>query len=95
MKRSALALIPLMLVGTLAFGDDTLSRATPTDHQFIKTCMDKQKSDERTKTDNVTMSKAEMKRFCKDQLKQQKATGALPEAPPSDAPHPVTDPPPQ
>jgi hypothetical protein len=28
-----------------------------------------------------------MKRFCKDQLKQQKASGAFPEPPPVDTPH--------
>jgi hypothetical protein len=81
-----LALAPLMLAGALAFGDDTMTRATPTDHQMIKTCMDKQK------TANVAQSKAEMRRYCKDQLKQQKETGAMPEAPPADVPHPDTPP---
>jgi hypothetical protein len=94
MNRSTLALMfPLMLSGTLVFADDTMSRATPTDQQLIKTCIEKQKADEKQKTDNVTMSKAEMKRYCKDQLKRQKATGSLPEAPPTDLQRPPTDPP--
>ncbi len=83
---SALGLGSLALVATLAFGDDTMHRATPTDHQTIKECMEKQK------TKDVNMSKAEMKQFCKDQLKKQKETGALPEEPPTDAPQ--TDVPP-
>jgi len=54
---------------------------------------------ERQKTDtNVSVSKAEAKRFCKDELKRQKETGSSPSAsrstrrePGLDAP---TDPPP-
>jgi len=77
---SALGLVPLALVATLAFGDDSMHRAAPTDHQTIKECIEKQK------TKDVNMSKAEMKQFCKDELKKQKETGALPEQPPVDAP---------
>jgi hypothetical protein len=91
MNRSAVVLVPLVLSSALAFADDTLSRATPTDHQLIKTCIEKQKADEKQRTDNVTLSKAEMKRYCKDQLKQQKATGSMPEPPPTDVPHPGTE----
>jgi type IV secretory pathway VirB10-like protein len=76
---SALALVPLALCASLAFGDDTMHRATPTDHQTIQQCIEKQK------TKDVNMSKAEMKQFCKDELKKQKETGALPEQPPVDA----------
>jgi hypothetical protein len=77
---SALGLVPFALVATLAFGDDSMHRAAPTDHQMIKECIEKQK------TKDVNMSKAEMKQFCKDELKKQKETGALPEQPPTDAP---------
>ena len=41
---------------------------------------------ERQKTKDVTMSKSEMKRYCKDELKRQKTTGAMPEQPPTDTP---------
>jgi predicted transglutaminase-like cysteine proteinase len=64
-----------------AIADDTVSRATPTDHQFMKDCI------ERQKTADVTMSKTQMTRLCKDQMKQQKQTGVPPEPAPSDPPH--------
>ena len=69
-----------LLLGTAAFADDTLSRATPSDHQMMKECI------ERQKTKDVAISKSEMKRYCKDELKRQKATGSMPEQPPSDTP---------
>jgi hypothetical protein len=69
------------LAGPVA-ADDSMARATPTDHQMLKDCIEKQKSK------NVTMSKAEMKRFCKDELKRQKDTGAMPNPPPADEPRP-------
>ncbi len=68
------------LLGTAAFADDSMSRATPSDHQMMKECI------ERQKTKDVTMSKSDMKRYCKDELKRQKATGSLPEPPPVDTP---------
>jgi hypothetical protein len=71
----------LMVAVAPVFGDDTMSHATPTDQQMLKECI------ERQKTKDVNMSKAQMKRFCKDELKNQKATGALPEQPPLDTPH--------
>lgn len=75
----ALAVLGLLL-GAAAFADDTLSRATPSDHQMMKDCI------ERQKTKDVAMSKSEMKRYCKDELKRQKATGSMPEQPPVDTP---------
>jgi hypothetical protein len=82
MKRSALAAVfPLMLAGAFAVGDDTMPNASPTDSQRIKTCMEQQKSNT-----NVTMSEAQLKRYCQDQLKQQKATGEMPQQPPTDLP---------
>jgi hypothetical protein len=82
MKPSVLAaVLPLLLVGGWAFGDDTMPNATPSDSQRIKVCMDQQKSNT-----NVTMSEAQLKRYCQDRLKQQKATGEMPEKPPTDLP---------
>ena len=69
------------LFGGQAFADDTVGRATPTDHQTLKTCIEKQK------TADVTMSEAQMKRICKDQLKQQKQAGVPAEPAPVDTPH--------
>jgi hypothetical protein len=67
--------------GGQALADDTVSRATPTDHQNLKECIEKQK------TADVTMSEAQMKRICKDQLKQQKQSGIPAEPAPTDTPH--------
>ena len=85
MKRFTLMVLPLILAGATAFGDESLPQATPTDAQLMKACMEKQKSNS-----NVTLSDAQLKRYCRDQLKQQKATGAMPENPPEDVPKDVT-----
>jgi hypothetical protein len=69
-----------LIVGGHALADDTMSRASMTDHQAMKDCMERQKAGA------VNMSKAQMKRLCKDKLKDQKATGDMPERPPTDAP---------
>lgn len=81
MTRSigALSLLSVLLGGAV-FADDSMSRATPSDHQMMKECI------ERQKTKDVTMSKSEMKRYCKDELKRQKATGSQPERQPIDTP---------
>jgi hypothetical protein len=47
----------------------------------MKDCMERQKAAA------VNMSNAQMKRLCKDKLREQKATGDMPEKPPADAPH--------
>jgi len=47
----------------------------------MKDCMERQKAGP------VNMSKAQMKQFCRDKLKDQKATGDMPEQPAADAPH--------
>jgi hypothetical protein len=88
MTKSAavLALAPLALVASLVFADDSMGRVTPTDHQLLKECMERQKTNA-----NVTVSKAEAKRYCKDELKRQKATGATPERAPVDTPHAPAD----
>jgi hypothetical protein len=89
-KSTALiALAPLALVASLALADDSMDRVTPTEHQLLKECMERQKTNT-----NVTVSKAEAKRYCKDELKRQKATGATPERAPADTPHTPADAPP-
>ncbi len=88
MPRTATLVGALSVIGFLALGvcatpglaDDTMSQATPSNHQMMKECI------ERQKTKDVTMSKSEMKRYCKDELKRQKATGAMPEPRPIDTP---------
>jgi hypothetical protein len=67
-------------VATPALADDTMSHVTMTKSQQLKDCIERQKS-----TD-VTMSKTDMKKLCKDQLKLQKQSGVSPEPPPVDAP---------
>jgi hypothetical protein len=86
MKPAIFALVPLALVTSLAFADDSMNRVTPTDHQLLKECMERQKTNA-----TVTLSKAEAKRYCKDELKRQKATGETPEKQPVDAPPAPSD----
>jgi hypothetical protein len=61
-----------------ALADETVSRATPTHHQSLQECIEKQK------TADVTQSKAAMRRICKDQLKREKQLGES-DPPPSDS----------
>jgi hypothetical protein len=75
-----LALAALLTAGA-ALADDTVTRAVPTPHQAMKACIDKQK------TADVTMSKAEMTRICKDELKREKKAGET-TPPPRDQPNP-------
>ena len=70
-----------LLVAGHALADDSMSRASMTDQQAMKDCM------ERHKVGAVNMSKAQMKRLCRDQLKDQKKTGDMPEQPAADTPH--------
>jgi len=64
------------LLGVQAFADDSVSRATPTKHQSMKECIEKQK------TADVTMSKSQMARICRDELKRKQLGESAP--PPSD-----------
>ena len=73
------ALAGLLFAGH-ALADDSMSRATMTPQQAMNDCMERQKAGA------VNMSKAQMKRLCKDKLKEQKATGDMPEHPAADAP---------
>jgi hypothetical protein len=72
-----LALASAVFAGAISQADDSMSRTTPTKHQMMKECIEKQK------TADVTMSKAAMDRFCKDEVKRRLA---------GDAPPPPTDP---
>jgi hypothetical protein len=82
-KRSiySVTFIALTLCGVQALADDSMNHVTMTKSQLLKDCI------ERQKTTDVSMSKAEMKRLCKDQLKQQKQTGTPAEPPAADTPH--------
>ena len=66
------------LLGTQAFADDSI-RATPNKHQLMQQCIENQK------TADVTMSKSQMTRICKDELRRQKELGES-APPPSDTP---------
>jgi hypothetical protein len=72
--------IAALLLGGTALADDTTQGAM-TKRQAMKDCLEQQK------TADVSQSKAAMKRICKDKLKEQKATGDMPEQPAADTPH--------
>jgi hypothetical protein len=74
------ALAAAALLAGPVIADDSMSRATPSKHQAMKDCIEKQK------TADVNMSKSQMERLCKDELKRQKASGGAP--PPAPAPPP-------
>jgi hypothetical protein len=79
-------LVTTLALAGLAFGTCVFADAAPpgssmTKRQAMKDCIEQQK------TVNMSMSKAEMKRICKDKLKDQKATGDMPQQPATDAPH--------
>jgi hypothetical protein len=63
----------------LGVEEDAPGRATPTQHESMKDCIEKQKSA------NVTMSKSQMTRICKDELKRQRQFGET-APPPTDTP---------
>jgi hypothetical protein len=76
----SLAFASLILLGGRCLADDSLSRVTPTKHQSMRECIEKQK------TADVSMSKSQMTRLCKDEMKRQKELGES--APPAhDIPH--------
>jgi hypothetical protein len=77
----SIAFLGLLLIGAYSLADDSLNRSIMTKRQMISECLQKQKASD------VSMSKLDIIRMCKDQLKQQKTTGAFPEAPPTDIPH--------
>lgn len=82
MHRTILSLIfvGFAVCGAHALADDAVTQPTMTKSQLMKDCIERQKAT------NVSMSKAEMKSFCRDQLKQQKQSGDFHEAPPTDTP---------
>ena len=67
------------LLGFGALADDSLPHTAPTPQESMKTCIEKQK------TADVSMSKSEMTRICKDEMKRQKLSGQT-TPPPVDAP---------
>ena len=77
-KLISLVPIAAVLLAGQALADDPMPRATPTQHQSLKACIEKQK------TADVNLSKSEMTRICKDEIKRQKAGDVPP--PPSDSP---------
>jgi hypothetical protein len=81
MEKCMKLLIPTVLAAALLAGsvmaDDSMGRATPSKHQALKDCIEKQK------TADVNMSKSQMERLCKDEIKRQKVAG---DTPPADAP---------
>jgi hypothetical protein len=58
----------ILLAGP-CLADDAPSHAAPSRHQAMHECIEKQK------TADVTMSKSQMTRLCKDELKRQKDLG--------------------
>jgi hypothetical protein len=74
----SLGLLTTALLGQ-AFADDSI-RATPSKHQSMQECIEKQK------TADVTMSKSQMTRICKGELKRQKELGES-TPPPRDTSH--------
>ena len=70
-----------LLVAGHALADDSMSRASMREEQAMIDCMERQKAGA------VNMSKAQMKRLCRDKLIDQKATGDMPEKPAADTPH--------
>jgi hypothetical protein len=66
--------------GSCALADEATPASSMTKRQAMKDCVEQQK------TSNMSMSKAEMKRICKDKLKDQKVTGDMPQQPATDAP---------
>jgi hypothetical protein len=76
-----IALLGLLFMGANSLADDSWNRSIMTKRQMISDCLQKQKASD------VTLSKLDMFRICRDQLRQQKTSGAFPEAPPRDTPH--------
>jgi hypothetical protein len=75
------------LLGTQAFAGDSVSRAVPNKHQSMQACIEKQK------TADVTISRSQMTRICKNELGRQKKLGES-TPPPSDTPPSSDTPPP-
>jgi hypothetical protein len=81
----SLGLAALLLTGLgvaadgLGLEEDAPHRATPTQHESMKDCIEKQKMA------GVTMSKSQMTRICKDELKRRRQYGES-TPPPADTP---------
>jgi hypothetical protein len=81
-RLMGLALLSLASITVCSVhAEDSMTRATPTNKQLMKDCIRKHE------TSDVNMSKSELNRLCKDELKQQKVTGSPPPpALPTDGP---------
>jgi hypothetical protein len=87
---SSLALLSIAgFMACTALADDTMTQSAPTKAQLMKDCIRKHQAGD------VNQSKAQLNRICKDELKQQKATGTPPPPPaPTDGPQQPQTPPP-
>ena len=74
-----IAVVGLGLAAGAALADESTA-AIMTKRQMISECIEKQKSAD------VTLSKADIFRICKAQLKRQKTTGSFPEPPVGEPP---------
>lgn len=79
MKLVISAALAAAVLASTAFADDAMRRATPSKHQMMKECMEKQK------TADVNMSKSQMERLCKGEMKRLRTPADQP-PPASDAP---------
>ena len=68
----SIALVGLLLMGANSLADDSWNRSIMTKRQMISDCLQKQKASD------VTLSKLDIFRICRDQLRQQKTSGAFP-----------------
>lgn len=59
-----------------AHADTTTTQSAPTDQQLMKDCIRKHE------TSDVSQSKSQLTRICKDEIKQRKITGTPPPPPP-------------
>ena len=76
---ASLALLSLTVsLAEMSHADDVMTRATPTKKQMMRDCIRKHESSD------VNLSKSELDRICKDEIKQEKVTGKPP--PPVDSP---------
>lgn len=77
---TVVALVGLAVGSGAALAGEDTPASSMTKRQAMKDCIEQQK------TGNISMSKSQMKQFCKQKLKDQKATGELPQPPATDVP---------
>ena len=86
MKQTALflLLISASFISLQGFADQAMKQATPNKHQLLKDC------ERKHQMQDVNLSKSELARLCKDELKAGKQTGAT-ATPPADVQKPPQD----